>query len=157
MHIDLFLWPFLLPLLIPIVFAVVYRKQSITVSVLIFLTGSLIVILYWPVVSSDFFGRFTYLFAKMFLFILLPVFILKFGLRQNFKDIGYAVGIRRSGLQKSVVYFLMFLPVMLISSVVAIYVSMSATQYVDVLSILSFFEAFTEEFFFRGVLFLMKR
>ena len=63
-------------------------------------------------------------------------------------------GIKKEGINKSVTLGLLFIPVMLIVTFIVKYIIGVVTEANTVLGIVSFVESFSEEFFFRGILFI---
>ena len=112
----------------------------------------LIVILYWPLTTS--LVTTTNIFVKFLLFIFLPILLLLILKRD--KSILYPslYGIKKEGLKKSVLFGLLFIPIMLIVTFLVKYFIGFVTETNTVLGIVSFIESFSEEFFFRGILFL---
>jgi membrane protease YdiL (CAAX protease family) len=62
--------------------------------------------------------------------------------------------VTKQGLRKSLFWFLLFLPIMFIVSGLIQYFNGATWSADPVAGTISFFEAFTEEFFFRGILFI---
>lgn len=153
---DFFLWPILLPLFIPIVYCIRYKKESLTEVLVIALVIALIIGL-WPIYSDGHLGYSTgaYVSSKALLFIVLPIIALLLFKRNrtplNFKQ----YGIQKEGLKKSVMLCLILLPVMLIATYIVKIVSNPTSPADSVYGTIMFFEAFTEEFLFRGVLFIL--
>ena len=152
--VDLFLWPMLVPMIIPLVYCVKYKKESLReIGVITLVMGS-IVVLYWPLLTSNYLSSYTYIVVKTLLFIVLPVLALVVFARDpslvNVSDFG----VKRKGLLKSLKFCIIFLPIMFVVTAFIQYLS-GVHFSADILSgIISFFESFTEEFFFRGILFL---
>ncbi len=154
MQFDLFLWPMLLPLILPVVYCVKYKKESFVEIGAIIVVMVLIVLFYWPMVTSTIFSSYTYIVTKYFLFVVLP--IISFVLIQgNITPLRLSTyGLKKQGVRTSLIWFLLLLPVMLVITF-AIQYSYNGSWNVELVNgIMSFFEAFTEEFFFRGILFV---
>lgn len=113
----------------------------------------LIVVLYWPLLTSNFFSTYTYIAVKVLLFILLPLGAFLLIKRDTSPLHGDRYGIKKNGLKKSCFFFMLFLPIMLIVTFVIKYINGVSADVDVAVGTLSFFEAFTEEFFFRGILF----
>lgn len=154
MEFNIFLWTMLVPMIIPLFYCFMYKKESLVELVTISLTMTLIVIFYWPLLSSNFLSNQTYFAVKILLFVIIPIlalFILKRG--KSSLNLG-EYGIKKEGLTKSIFSCFLFLPIMLVVTFLIQY-SNGITGDADLLSgSISFFEAFTEEFFFRGILFI---
>jgi membrane protease YdiL (CAAX protease family) len=113
-----------------------------------------IVVLYWPFLMSAFAGSYTYPVVKLILFLVLPV-VLFTGLKRETSLLhGSSFGLTTQGLTKSLLWFVVFLPIMLVASGIIQYVHGMAGSVELTAGTMSFFEAFTEEFFFRGILFI---
>ncbi|MBN1860742.1 MAG: hypothetical protein JW840_04690 [Candidatus Thermoplasmatota archaeon] len=154
MEFDLFLWPMLLPLILPLIYCVKYKKESFVEIGTIILVMVLIVLLYWPMVTSTIFFSYTYIVTKFLLFVVLPIisFVLIQGNTTPFHLDIY--GLKKQGVRMSLFWFLLLLPVMLATTFIIHYFSNGSWNVELVAGVMSFFEAFTEEFFFRGILFV---
>jgi membrane protease YdiL (CAAX protease family) len=65
------------------------------------------------------------------------------------------IGLSRKNIKKSIIFGILFLPIMLLVTFLVQYYNGFSTSDPDVFwGVISFIESFTEEFFFRGVLFL---
>ncbi len=154
MEFNLFLWPMIIPMLIPIFYCIFNNKKSCVRIGLITVIMIFIVIFYWPFVNSDIFGDFTYIITKFFLFVLLPIIVIRF-LDEKKSTINLTkFGLKKQGLKKSVKYFIFFIPVMIITTIFVQYIHGINSDINITQAIILFFEAFNEEFFFRGVLFI---
>jgi len=154
MVIDLFLWPMLLPLAVPIFYSLRYKKKHLPEILVIALSMSLIVVLWWPVVTSDILGSETYYASKLLLFVLLPLLcLLIFGRKRHALD-PRRYGIRKGGLAKSLRFALIVLPIMLVVTYLAWLIPGPVYGADFWLGVAMFFESFTEEFLFRGILFV---
>lgn len=92
--------------------------------------------------------------VKFFLFVVLPVPALGI-LQRNKKPLSFnQYGIQKKGMGKSVLLSVMFLPLMILITFMVKYYSGGMSQPDLFLGSVSFIESFTEEFFFRGILFL---
>jgi len=154
MILDFFLWPFLLPLIALFIYCVWRKRSALQISGLILLSGICIVGVYWPLISMDFFP-FNYIIIKFLLFVFVPILLLKILLKKQFRDILISNGLQKKGMKNSVFLFLIFLPIMLIFSGALVYLSGNSVQGALDAGVISFFESFTEEFYFRGLLFLV--
>lgn len=154
MEFDFFLWPMLVPMIIPLFYCFTYKKESLVEVVTITMSMILIVIFYYPLETSTFLSTHTYTVVKVLLFILLPLLLLFIIKRKKSILILEQVGIKKNGLNKSVWLCILFLPIMLGVTALIHFFSLSEISFDLIAGIVSFFEAFTEEFFFRGILFL---
>jgi len=152
MEFNLFLWPMILPMILPIFYCFKYKRESLVEILAIILTMIIIVILYWPL-SNNFFTSQNIL-AKFVLFVFLPILILYILSPEKSLFSLKKYGIKKAGFKKSFSLSLLLLPVMLGVTFIIKYFS-GVSYDADLISgIISFFESFSEEFFFRGVLFL---
>jgi hypothetical protein len=153
LNFDFILWPMLLPMLLPLFYCVRYKKESFVEVGIIFLAMTLIVIFYWPLTTC--FVTTANIFIKFLLFIFLPILLLLILKRD--KSILYPsiYGIKKEGLKKSVFFGLFFIHIMLIVTFLVKYFNGVVTETNIVLGIISFIESFSEEFLFRGILFLL--
>jgi membrane protease YdiL (CAAX protease family) len=138
-------------LLIPLAYCAVWRKTSLRKAAAIWLLGLIIVLLY-PIVTYAFehAGDLGYFLAKLAIFVLLPIGILAILEKWTPGTVLMRVGVRRENMGRSILYGL-------IAAAITIAVTMiiSTTTSVDLVSdTILFLDAFTEEFLFRGVLFL---
>lgn len=137
--------------LIPLIYTVKWKKKEFKDIVL--LTGcGVIIILFYPVTFyfSNVTGVFGYTIAKGILFVFLPVVTIFHIEKWSIRNILCNTGVRRENLQKSVLYGLVVTPILLLVTV-----SVSSGYTDDIIwHVVMFFEAFTEDFFFRGILFL---
>ncbi|MFA5101532.1 MAG: CPBP family glutamic-type intramembrane protease [Candidatus Thermoplasmatota archaeon] len=154
MEINLFLWPMLLPMILPLVYSAKYKKDALSEIGGIIVIMLLCVLFYWPLLTSNFLDAYTYIAVKALLFVILPlgIFLL---IKHDFSLIRYsAYGLQKKGLKKSIFLCILYIPVMVIVTGLIQYLN-GITWEADLLSgVISFFEAFTEEFFFRGILFI---
>jgi membrane protease YdiL (CAAX protease family) len=152
---DFFLWPMLIPLFIPLVYALRYKKNALLEVALISLIMVLIVIFYWPltiVLSTS-----SNIITKFSLFIVLPLIVLYISWRllNNKEDFTFDMfGITNTGIEKSLKLGFLFIPLMLFVTFIAKYLIGGVSEPYFSLGVISFIESFTEEFFFRGLLFL---
>ncbi len=154
MEIDLFLWPMLIPLILPLFYCAKFKRESLVEIGQIIIVMVLIVVLYWPLITSTIFSAYTYIVIKTLLFVILP--IVTFVLIQR-STTGLHLdlyGVRKQGVRKSLVWFVLLLPVMFATTFVLHHINNGNLDVELVAGFISFFEAFTEEFFFRGILFV---
>ena len=147
MEINLFLWPMLIPMILPLVYSIKYQKKSLSDILTITLAMVGIVIVYWPLVTSNFFSSYTYLVTKFLLFLLLPLFLLVCLHRNVVVLHPGSYGIKKEGVKKSLLWFLIFLPIMLLTTAIILYAQGIHWNSDIFTGIVSFFEAFSEEFF----------
>jgi len=116
MEFDLFLWPMLIPIIIPLIYYLKYKREALIEIGSITLVMALIVALYWPLLTSNLALTYTYPAAKVLLFVLLPL-ILFLAIKRDTSPLhGALYGVTKQGLRKSVFWFLLFLPIMLVVS-----------------------------------------
>jgi len=154
MEFNLFLWPMLIPMIIPLIYCVKYKKEALIEIGIITLAMILIVVLYWPLLTSNFALMYTYPVVKLLLFVFLPL-TLFFVIKRDTQSLhGILYGVTKQGLKKSFFWFILFLPIMLVvTGSIQYLIGVTWNSNIGAGTI-SFFEAFTEEFFFRGVLFI---
>ena len=141
-------------MILPLFYCFRYKKESFKEIGIITISMVFIVVLYWPILTSNFLSSHTYIALKFLLFVFLPIILLIISSRNETPFTLSLFGIKKTGLKKSLGYFILFLPIMLIVTFIVQY-SNGVTIDSDVtLGTISFFEAFTEEFFFRGILFI---
>jgi membrane protease YdiL (CAAX protease family) len=154
MEFDLFLWPMLIPMIIPLIYYVKYKREALIEIGIITLTMVLIVVLYWPLLTSNLALTYTYPAVKVLLFVLLPLTLFLVIKRDTSPLHGALYGVTKQGLKKSFFWFLLFLPIMLVvTGCIQFFIGVTWNSNIGAGTI-SFFEAFTEEFFFRGILFI---
>jgi len=148
----------LIPMIIPIIYTLKYKQESLVDVIVIFLIMIGIVIFYWPLTISFYLSA--NIFSKFILFILFPLLIIFLNFKIKNNEYNNKVfnlsqfGLTIKELANSIKLGLIFIPLMLI---VTFLVKYMINGYYDIdfsLGVISFFESFTEEFFFRGVLFL---
>jgi membrane protease YdiL (CAAX protease family) len=154
MDIDMFLWPMLLPMLLPLVYCAKYKKEARVEIVMISVAMVLIVFLYWPLMTMTLFSPYSYIAVKFLLFVVLPIVIFVL-LQRNASSLHLSVyGIKKEGVKKSIVWCVLFLPIMLVTTGIIHYFHGVSWDVELIAGLMSLFEAFTEEFFFRGILFV---
>ena len=152
---NFFLWPMLLPLIIPIAYCIKNIKASCVDISLISFSIFIIVVLYWPLtlgIRSP-----ANLFSKFLLFIIIPIILLSLRLKNKKAIIKEfeLFGLTQKNIKKSTILGFIFIPLMvLITVLIQYYIGFSPNNPDVYLGIMSFFESFTEEFFFRGILFI---
>jgi membrane protease YdiL (CAAX protease family) len=154
---SFFLWPVIIPILIPIAYCLKWKRESLGHIWPVALCLVLIVLLFEPLVWGLDFPVLGYAFWKSVLFVFLPLAVLCWHLRGKMgaRKIFAGLGVRRRGAGESLKLGMFLLPVMLISTTLASlwlarHYSPSDVSYSGIM----FAESFTEEFFFRGIMFL---
>jgi len=112
----------------------------------------IIVILYWPLATS--LDTIASIAVKILLFVMLPIICLLFLKRDKSPLNLKQYGIKKEGLKKSLWLCVLFLPIMLVVTFSIKYINGMTGDADILLGTVSFFESFTEEFFFRGILFI---
>jgi CAAX amino terminal protease family. len=138
-------------LLIPLIYCAKWKKKELK-NIGLLTVCSVVIILLYPLTFYLFniLGVVGYSIAKFILFILLPIITIFYIEKWKVRDILFNAGIRKKNLQKSIIYGIIAAAVTIVITVIV-----STTYKVDIVwRIVMFFEAFTEEFFFRGILFL---
>ena len=154
MELNLFLWPMLLPMVIPIFYCLKFKRESLVKIGMLTTVMILIVILYWPLLTTNFLGNYTYTSVKFFLFVLLPILGLQIvKSNKNALDLN-RYGLKLQGLKKSTWLFVLFLPIMLGVTIAIQLINGVKIDFNLSFGTIMFFEAFSEEFFFRGILFI---
>jgi len=151
--------PMLLALLIPLVYSLckVRKKDRKELKpILLISLCSVGTVIFYGITYylSNYLGAFGTLFGysigKFILFVLLPMATIFYIERWPAKKIFSELGVKKAGIEKSVLYGLL---VAVVTIIITIFVSVRADFDLTYRTIM-FFEAFTEEFFFRGFLFL---
>ena len=149
----------LIPMIIPIIYGIKYKRESLLEISIITLVMIFIVISYWPLTLG--LNSSANIITKFLLFVLVPLFFIyltyKIRNKQSRKKLEFQYdqfGITINGMNKSLKLGFLFLPLMLFITYLA-KTMIGGTLYPNFpLGIVSFIESFTEEFFFRGILFL---
>lgn len=152
----------LIPMVIPIFYSLKYNKRSSLEIGTITLIMVFIVIAYWPL--TLFFSSPANIVTKFLLFVLIPIFILYLIIKKRSKNISEktdfqlnSFGISKIGFEKSLKYGLFFLPLMILITFISKFFISGNFNSNLLLGLISFIESFTEEFFFRGILFIFLR
>jgi len=154
MELNLFLWPMIIPMLIPVLYCIKFKRESLANIGSITGLMVVIVILYWPFLTTNFLGNYTYITVKFFLFVLLPIISLQIlKSKKTALDLNH-YGIKKRGLKKSIWWFVLFLPIMLVAAIAVQLINGVKIDFDLSTATIMFFESFTEEFFFRGILFI---
>jgi len=149
----------LIPMVLPLAYAVKYKRDSLIEIGVITFTMIFIVVAYWPLILG--LNSTSNIVTKFLLFVFLPLVFLfitwKIRNKQKKKKQEYSFkqfGITEEGFEKSLKLGFLFLPIMLMVTFIAKYMIGGTLDGNFSLGVVSFAESFTEEFFFRGILFL---
>ena len=143
--------PFLLALLIPLAYSLKNQRKNLK-AILAIIVCSIAMVAFYPLTYylSENIPLFGYTIAKFILFVLFPVITLFYIERWKLKEIFSKLGIHKQNLKKSLIYGIL---AALVTITVTVFL-ISSMPFDFAYRIIMFFEAFTEEFFFRGFLFL---
>ncbi len=152
-----FLWPMLVPMIIPIIYCWKYSRENLGKLWPVILSMVLIVLLYVPlldIIQAPY--MIGYASVKFIVFVFMPLAILYFWNRErDMKKTLAGFGVRKKGAEESLKLSAFVLPAMLATIAFTSFIlERSYNPSEPLFSIVSFFESFTEEFFFRGILFL---
>lgn len=151
MILNLGMWPITLMILafiIPLAYCIIWKKTELK-KISVLTASAFIIIILYPL-TFYLPGVIGYAIAKGILFIIIPTITIFYLEKWKIQDILTRVGVNKDNLGKSIIFG--FLAAIVTIAITAI---ISKTHNPDVLwRIIMFLEAFTEEFFFRGILFL---
>ena len=151
MTFDFFLWPMILPMLLPLLYSLKFKRDSLPEILTILCVMTIIIVSYWPLsLALPSSGN---LLVKFLLFIVIPL-VLLFSIRKEKTPFFNRFGIQQKGIQQSLKWGLILLPIMLLVTFAIGTFTVPSSQGDLYTGGILFIEAFTEEFFFRGVLFL---
>lgn len=138
-------------LLIPIAYSLKNNRKNMK-PILMITLASIGTIVFYPMVSflSGIIPGFGYTIGKIILFVLIPVITILYIEKWRIKDVFRNLGVRKTNLPRSVTYGI----IAGVATVIITIFASTTTQFDIVFRTIMFFEAFTEEFFFRGFLFL---
>lgn len=146
-------------MVLPLAYAVKYKRDSLIEIGVITFTMIFIVVAYWPLILG--LNSTSNIVTKFLLFVFVPLVFLfitwKIRNKQKKKKQEYSFkqfGITEEGFEKSLKLGFLFLPIMLMVTFIAKYMIGGTLDGNFSLGVVSFVESFTEEFFFRGILFL---
>jgi len=149
----------LISMVLPLAYAVKYKRDSLIEIGVITFTMIFIVVAYWPLILG--LNSTSNIVTKFLLFVFVPLVFLfitwKIRNKQKKKKQEYSFkqfGITEEGFEKSLKLGFLFLPIMLMVTFIAKYMIGGTLDGNFSLGVVSFAESFTEEFFFRGILFL---
>ncbi len=149
----------LISMVLPLAYAVKYKRDSLIEIGVITFTMIFIVVAYWPLILG--LNSTSNIVTKFLLFVFVPLVFLfitwKIRNKQKKKKQEYSFkqfGITEEGFEKSLKLGFLFLPIMLMVTFIAKYMIGGTLDGNFSLGVVSFVESFTEEFFFRGILFL---
>ncbi len=142
--------PFLIALLIPLAYSLKKRKNL--KPILAIIICSLAMVVFYPLIYhlGQAIPLLGYTIWKFILFVFLPVITVFYVERWDLKTILPNLGVRKENIRKSIIY-----GVLAALFTIAITVLVTTSSQFDLTyRVIMFFESFTEEFFFRGLLFL---
>jgi membrane protease YdiL (CAAX protease family) len=145
----------ILPMFLPVIYTSIYKKKALEEIIIITFLILFIIILYWPLTLSI--RSTANIITKFILFVLIPLFILFMyeWRKNNYKNIFEKLGISNKGIKPSIKLGLLLIPIMLLVTYLILIITTYINNTINLeLGITSFIESFTEEFFFRGILFL---
>jgi membrane protease YdiL (CAAX protease family) len=149
----------LISMVLPLAYAVKYKRDSLIEIGVITFTMIFIVVAYWPLILG--LNSTSNIVTKFLLFVFVPLVFLfitwKIRNKQKKKKQEYSFkqfGITEEGFEKSLKLGFLFLPIMLMVTFITKYMIGGTLDGNFSLGVVSFVESFTEEFFFRGILFL---
>ena len=146
--------PMLLAFLIPMIYCLKWRNESLKKVLLIFICCILIVLLYpiTTILNNYIESSLGYFLGKLVLFTVLPLIILAYLKNWKIRDTFTEVGLQKRNLGKSIILGFIVLIITIIITLICCWgtkVNISLPW-----NIVMFFDAFNEEFLFRGVLLL---
>jgi membrane protease YdiL (CAAX protease family) len=148
-----FLWPMIVPIIIPLIFCYIWKKESLRDVLVIALCMLLIVAFYMFLIKALDIPNIGYTISKFILFVFIPLGIFTVYLKKDgFKDILARFGVHTKGMKMSLLLCLALIPLMLIATTIISPARGAPAPWW--FTTIMFFEAFTEEFFFRGIVFL---
>lgn len=142
-------------MILPVIYTSIYKKKALEEIIIITFLILFIIILYWPLTLSI--RSTANIITKFILFVLIPLFILFMyeWRKNNYKNIFEKLGISNKGIKPSIKLGLLLIPIMLLVTYLILIITTYINNTINLeLGITSFIESFTEEFFFRGILFL---
>ncbi len=146
--------PMLLALLLPTIYCLKWKKDSLKKVVLIFICCILIVVLY-PITTmlNNYIGpNLGYFLGKLILFTILPLITLSYLEKWKIRDALVKLGIQKRNLRKSVILGVVVLVITVIIALICCWGTKGDNSVLW--NAIMFFDAFNEEFLFRGVLLL---
>ena len=149
-----FLWPMIVPFILPILYTILYKRSNLKIVGILIVITLCIILFFYPLISVLSSIPYSYELVKVLLFLIFPICVLKIFTHEPFLDLLPQVGVQKKNSRLSITLALFFLPIMTITSLVVWVLLQPAFSASIVTGFLSFFESFTEEFFFRGILFL---
>jgi membrane protease YdiL (CAAX protease family) len=146
----------IIPMILPLIYTLKYRRDSFFEIILITLSMIFFVIAYWPLTIG--FRSTANIISKYILLVLIPYVILKiYWIYKNEKrDHFEQLGLTNKGLESSFKLGLMLIPIMLFITFLAKLLMNNSIMEPNLeVGVVSFIESFSEEFFHRGILFLL--
>jgi len=131
-----------------------YKRSNLKIVGILTCITLCIIFFFYPMLSVLSGIPYSYEIVKVFLFLIFPVFVLKIFTNKSFLDLFPQFGVQKKNYRLSIKLSLLFLPIMIITSFIVWLLYQPAITPNFITGFLSFFESFTEEFFFRGILFL---
>ena len=141
----------LLALLIPIIYCFKWKKESLKKVIFIFIIFIIIVLLYpiTTILGNYIDSSFSYFIVKLMIFVVIPLLVIIYLEKWKIVDAFSELGVRGNNLIKSIILGIGVLVV-----TVCIYFWGVTGHVLSYHQIIMFFDAFNEEFLFRGVLLL---
>ena len=155
MILDMFpITPMLLALLIPIIYCLIWKDYILKKVGMIFIC-CLFITLFYPItqILGNFIGNaLGYFLGKLILFTIIPLITIVFIEKWNIVDALVELGLRKRNLAKSIILGLIVFVITLIITLICCWGAKG--DYTLIWNSIMFFDAFNEEFLFRGVLLL---
>jgi membrane protease YdiL (CAAX protease family) len=145
----------LIPMVLPIVYTALYKRQYVVEIILITITMIFTVFAYWPLTTV--LQTTANILPKFILFVFIPfiILIVYWKLKNNKENHFKLLGLTNN-LESSLKLGLALIPLMILVTFLAKYMIGLSNIGPDLeLGVVSFIESFSEEFFFRGILFLL--
>jgi len=146
--------PMLIALLLPIIYCLKWKKNNLKKVVLIFICCILIILLY-PITTmlNNYIGLgIGYFLGKIILFTIFPLITIAYIEKWKIRDALFKLGIRKTNLGKSIILGFVVLVITVIITLICCWGTKGNNSVLW--NAVMFFDAFNEEFLFRGVLLL---
>jgi len=147
----------IVPLLILFIYCFIYKKNLIIDIILILISTSIIIIFYWPLTIQFYTPANISVKFTLFVFTPLLLFYVRGKIQKKNQQNDFSLsqfGITLKDITNSCKLGIFLLPIMLLITTVFFFIINNTIESNITLGIFSFIESFTEEFYFRGVLFL---
>ena len=144
------------PMVLPLVYTAMYKRNYLVEILLIISSMMFIVLAYWPLTTG--FQATANIIPKFILFVFVPFTLLLsyWKLKKEREDHFALVGLTETNIERSFKLGLALIPLMILTTFVVKYmIGLSSIEPNIEVGVVSFIESFTEEFFFRGILFLL--